>query len=159
LLKLHCPFYISCFFLRNEKEIGKIKYFLTSRRQQVMIKESLLEVGMFGRKKKKECCCSSEGCGWPANVSKGKETKTRVVVCAPAGSKEPIFLRGDAAGLSWSKGIQLDHVSGNEWIWETHEPLGRMEFKVLLNDKVWEEGNNHVVEGGKTVEYTAKFPQ
>ena len=85
--------------------------------------------------------------------------KTRIVVQGPEGSKDQLFLRGEGAGLSWNKGIKLDHVSGNQWIWETWDPVTRAEFKVLINDKVWEEGSNHTLEPGKTVEYTARFNQ
>jgi hypothetical protein len=70
-----------------------------------------------------------------------------------------IYLRGEGAGLSWNKGLKLDHKAGNEWIWETYEPINRTEFKVLIDDKLWEEGPNHVLEPGHTVEYTAKFPR
>jgi len=116
----------------------------------------------MGAEKKGEEKCGVGGhctsCGWPAALGKDKGSKTRIVVRAPKGCKDPIYLRGDGAGLSWNKGIRLDHGSGNEWSWETWDQVSRTEFKVLINDKIWEEGPNHVLECGKTVEYSATFP-
>jgi hypothetical protein len=81
-------------------------------------------------------------------------------VRGPRGGKEPLYIRGEGAGLSWKKGIKLEHVRANEWVWETWDPIeGKAEFKVLLNDEIYEEGPNHVLETGNSIEYTAKFPQ
>jgi hypothetical protein len=114
---------------------------------------------MFGRGNKKKQPMECKACGWPAGMGGKPAAKSRIVVYGPAGSTEPIYLRGEGAGLSWNKGLKLDHKAGNEWIWETYEPINRTEFKVLIDDKLWEEGPNHVLEPGHTVEYTAKFPR
>ena len=116
---------------------------------------------MFGRKDEGSCgsCGQCSSCGWPAALMKSKGGQvSRITVKGPKGSKEPLFLRGEGAGLSWNKGVRLDHVRGNSWSWETKEPFQRVEFKVLINDMIWEEGPNHLLESGKTVEYSAKFP-
>ena len=59
--------------------------------------------------------------------------------------------------LSWDKGIQLRNVGPDTWIYETDKDFDALEFKVLVDDKRWEDGSNHQLARGKTSEYKPKF--
>lgn len=68
-----------------------------------------------------------------------------------------LFIRGQGPGLSWMQGVLLTNVAPDEWIWETSEPFELCEFKVLVNDKDFEAGENHKLPQGTTVQYTPCF--
>ena len=60
-----------------------------------------------------------------------------------------LAIRGQGAGLSWDKGVALKNLSADEWVWETDASFKDCEFKVLLNDQRYEEGENHRLKKGK----------
>lgn len=91
----------------------------------------------------------------PVETKKG--TKTRIVIKYDVGFNNYISLRGKGANLSWEKGIPLKNVKADEWIWETDAPFGSCEFKVLINDKHYEVGNNHTLMNGASMQYSPKF--
>lgn len=68
-----------------------------------------------------------------------------------------LFIRGQGPGLSWMQGVLLTNVAPDEWIWETSEPFDQCEFKVLVNDKDYEAGDNHRLPPGAIVQYTPCF--
>lgn len=86
-----------------------------------------------------------------------KGGKTRIVVKYDVGFPNSITIRGKGAGLSWEKGIPMKNVRADEWVWETEATIANGEFKVLINDKTYESGNNHPLNAGKTTQYTPKF--
>ena len=51
----------------------------------------------------------------------------------------------------------MKNVKADEWCWETDEPFNKAQFKVLLNDKQFEVGENHCVEAGKSIVLVPKF--
>jgi hypothetical protein len=67
-----------------------------------------------------------------------------------------LFLRGQGAGLSWERGAPLKCVDAQTWRWSAPaaEPLT---FKLLLNDKVWAQGEDIVVAPGKCVGVAPRF--
>jgi hypothetical protein len=87
-----------------------------------------------------------------------KKTKlTRVVVHCDAGFNNNIFIRGNGANLNWDKGIMLLNTRPDEWVWETDRPFNSCEFKVLLNDSQYEQGDNHTLICENCLEYTPRF--
>ncbi len=77
-----------------------------------------------------------------------------------------LFIRGNTAPLTWSKGIKMRWTRGNVWTWETDAfpPGVDIEFKVLINDEKWEivDGRpfkNHQAKGGTTTDITPVFPE
>jgi hypothetical protein len=54
-----------------------------------------------------------------------------------------LTVRGHGAGLSWNRGISLKNEGPGEWSWES-SGCGKVEFKLLLNDVLWERGDNHI---------------
>ncbi len=83
--------------------------------------------------------------------------KTRITVKYDAGFPNQLYIRGSGANLSWEKGILLQNVKPDEWVWETNLPFATGEFKVLVNDQIYEQGDNHRLSGGATLLYTPQF--
>ena len=86
-----------------------------------------------------------------------RKGSTRIVIKYDAGFGNAIFIRGKGANLSWERGIMLHNVKADEWVWETDIPFSACEFKVLLNDNVYEAGENHPLTQGSTLQYVPKF--
>ena len=82
---------------------------------------------------------------------------TKVTIRFNAGFKNQLFIRGKGAGLSWEHGVQLKNTGPDEWVWETTMPFNDCEFKILINDKQYETGENHHVHSGSRIQYTPKF--
>lgn len=67
-----------------------------------------------------------------------------------------LFLRGQGAGLSWERGTPLDCVDAQTWRWSApaSEPLT---FKLLLNDRVWAQGEDIVATPGRCIGLVPRF--
>lgn len=124
-------------------------------------------------KKTSECCagahsCSSTGSNTskPATFSSTqtklfadskKGPKTRIVVKFDVGFGNFLTIRGKGADLNWDKGIPLKNMKKDEWVWETEAAFNTGEFKILINDKHYESGENHPLKCGATVQVTPFF--
>lgn len=87
----------------------------------------------------------------------GKGTKTRITVKYNVGFNNTLYLRGKGANLNWEKGIPMRNIKADEWMWETDAAFPSAEFKVLINDKTYETGPNHMLHQGATIQYTPHF--
>lgn len=92
-----------------------------------------------------------------ATTETRKSTNTQIVIKCDVGFHNHVTIRGNGANLSWEKGQPLKNVKHDEWLWETDAPFANAEFKVLLNDKTYEQGNNHHLKCGSQLEYTPHF--
>jgi len=95
-------------------------------------------------------------------ASKSKTTntskkKTQVIIKYDVGYPNNVFVRGNGANLDWNKGKVLKNNGNDEWVWETSSSFTTCEFKVLINDEVYEYGNNHNVKCGSKFVYTPNF--
>lgn len=89
-----------------------------------------------------------------ASCPKKCETKsklTRVIAKFDAGWGNQLYIRGLGGSLDWQKGVPMQSISEDEWLWEQIVPKGTVSFKVLLNDKNWSAGEDLVVAAGDTV--------
>jgi hypothetical protein len=86
-----------------------------------------------------------------------KGPKTRVMIKYDIGFNNVLTIRGKGANLSWDKGITLKNVKNDEWVWESDIPFTTCEFKVLINDAQYEQGDNHPLSCGTSLEYTPTF--
>lgn len=87
-----------------------------------------------------------------------KSEKTKIVVKCNCGFSNALYIRGQGIpGLSWDHGIQMKNTKADEWTWETDKPFKQAEFKVLLNDKQFEAGENHNVSCGKSCSIKPSF--
>jgi hypothetical protein len=96
---------------------------------------------------KTESCC-------PTTKS---QQKTRVTVKYDVGYSNALTIRGKGANLNWEKGQLLKNVKADEWVFETDTHFSQIEFKVLINDQLYERGENHLLNCGSNVAYTPKF--
>lgn len=76
---------------------------------------------------------------------------TRIIVKKDAGWGNSLYIRGEGAGLNWQKGVLLQCVDSDEWVWENKVAKGSVEFKILINDKFWADGENLAVCAGETL--------
>ena len=86
-----------------------------------------------------------------------KQEKSAIRIKCNVGYGNNLFIRGEGPGLSWMQGVLLTNIAPDEWIWETSEPFDSCEFKVLVNDKDFEAGDNHKLPLGAIVQYTPCF--
>jgi endonuclease/exonuclease/phosphatase family metal-dependent hydrolase len=87
------------------------------------------------------------------------ETVIRVQ-CKDVPSDQDLFIRGNSAGLSWTKGTQLKRIDWQTWEFRTSNAIqGELEYKLLVNDdnSKWEEGTNHKIAQGKKDEVQVAF--
>lgn len=93
----------------------------------------------------------------PASIAAPKKNTTKLSIRLDCGFLNFLSIRGEGAGLNWKKGIALKNISANEWVFETDAPFHKCEFKVLLNDEIYEVGPNRVLVCGTHSHYTPKF--
>ena len=97
-------------------------------------------------------CCTQE-----APVQQ-KTAKTTVVAHIDCGFSNNLFIRGEGvASLSWEKGVPMKNVGPNEWVWESDRPFSTVQFKVLVNDKWFEQGDNHAAVFGQQIDISPQF--
>lgn len=91
---------------------------------------------------------------------KSTQAKTRIVVHYHTDSPpNSLYLRGEGlANISWEKGIALQRVKVDTWLFETDAEFGSAEFKVLIDDKVFEIGDNHPLLQGASMRINPRFP-
>lgn len=92
-----------------------------------------------------------------SHIHQKNSAKTCVTIKYNVGYPNQLYIRGKGANLSWEKGIPLKNTKPDEWVWETDAKFAECEFKVLINDRVYETGENHVLHGGATLLYTPRF--
>lgn len=83
--------------------------------------------------------------------------KTRISIKYDVGFNNTLYIRGNGGNLSWNKGLPLKNIKADEWVWETNLGFPSAEFKVLINDRQYEIGDNHKITGGAEIQYTPKF--
>lgn len=84
-------------------------------------------------------------------------SKTRLTIKYDAGFPNQLYIRGKGANLSWEKGQPLKNVKADEWIWETETSFTHCEFKILINDQIYENGDNHLLNPGANLLFTPHF--
>lgn len=86
-----------------------------------------------------------------------KSKKTRLLVKFDCGFNNWVTIRGEGAGLSWKEGTPLKNVTSDEWVFETDAPFTNCEFKVLINDEIYESGPNHPLICGTSTQHIPFF--
>jgi hypothetical protein len=85
------------------------------------------------------------------------EQVTVVEAKIDVGLGNTLFIRGQGDGLSWLKGVPLNCVNPNTWVWSSTQAKDKVVFKLLLNDEVWAKGEDVVAEVGRTIETVPFF--
>ena len=82
---------------------------------------------------------------------------TQIAVNYDVGFGNALFIRGSASPLNWGKGVEM-HYKDGKWVYETSDVFDKpIEYKFLVNDKKWENGNNHKIAHGQTEVLKIKF--
>ena len=84
-----------------------------------------------------------------------KKTETLVVAQIDIGFGNHLTIRGQGANLNWHTG-QAMTWQDNAWVWKTPSK-DTFEFKVLINDQVWQQGENIMATAGSKVVFTPRF--
>lgn len=97
--------------------------------------------------------------GSPATYTPPSRNVTTIRVHHNAGLGNSIFVRGDEYPLWWNQGRGAHNEGSNLWTWKTERiPAGEaFEFKALINDSQWSNGNNYVGTGGQTIDIYPNF--
>ncbi len=82
---------------------------------------------------------------------------TQVEARIDVGFGNTLFIRGQGNGLSWAKGQPLTCIQADRWVWSAQEPTAKVAFKLLLNDQIWAQGQDIVVEPARAVEIVPHF--
>jgi len=83
---------------------------------------------------------------------------TRVTVLYDCGFNNNLYIRGEGIStLSWDKGMKMKNIAADKWVFESTRPFSTLEFKVLINDTDYEQGENHMIGYAQTIEITPKF--
>jgi hypothetical protein len=93
----------------------------------------------------------------PALVTKPKGAKVTITAKTDVGFGNALFIRGEGAGLSWSRGRRLDCVSNDTWSVTLPGVEAPIAFKLLLNDDVWSADPNYSASPGDAVTVTPAF--
>ncbi len=92
-----------------------------------------------------------------ASSAKKGGALTRILAKVDAGWGNQLFIRGCGGGLSWDKGVLMQCISDDEWLWEKKIDGEGVCFKILVNDDIWSVGEDCTVPMGETVILTPCF--
>ena len=92
----------------------------------------------------------------PASKAKA-QPPTTVQAKVDVGFGNALFIRGQGDGLSWDEGRPLECLDPMTWVWSTKKAAGQIEFKLLINDQIWAEGENQTVAAGQKIEIAPAF--
>lgn len=77
-----------------------------------------------------------------------KLSKTRIIAQVDVGFGNTLYIRGEGAGLSWDKGQAMNNISPYEWAFEAKQKDGDINYKLLINDDAWADGDNMTAKAG-----------
>lgn len=86
-----------------------------------------------------------------------KPVVTEVVANADTGFGNELYIRGNGGGLSWESGIPMTNTETDKWVWRTAALNDDLEFKLLINDVIWSQGENFLVVKGQKVTVDPTF--
>ena len=93
----------------------------------------------------------------PCQEALTPETVTVVEARIDVGLGNALFIRGQGDGLTWDKGQRLECIGAGTWIWKTVQAREKIVFKLLLNDMLWAQGEDLVLEAGRRLEVVPSF--
>ncbi len=92
-----------------------------------------------------------------SSTTKKTDKKATIVVHYDAGYGNMLSIRGSGAGLNWTHGTPLKNIKADQWVWEAESNFEHVEYKILLNDYLYEQGSNHQLQKGAIQEITPTF--
>ena len=79
--------------------------------------------------------------------AKKTASQTSIIARVDVGFGNALYVRGEGAGLSWTKGTALENATPYEWTLSSSKK-GNVTFKFLINDELWAEGENLTLAAG-----------
>lgn len=79
-----------------------------------------------------------------------KRSKTVIEAKIDIGFGNLLYIRGDAPGLSWRRGVPMDCKGTDSWSVSMSDTNSAFEYKVLINDIHWAVGGNNIAQPGET---------
>lgn len=97
--------------------------------------------------------------GTPTSYTPQTPVVTTIRVHYNVGWGNYMHIRGDEYPLWWDKGRIMRNTASDVWEFEMERiPTGvTVEFKPLINDTTWSNGNNYQVTGGQTIDIYPSF--
>ena len=89
--------------------------------------------------------------------SKANPKLTTIIASVDVGYGNELFIRGEGSGLSWDAGTPMTCISSETWSYTTDSATAPIEYKVLINDSIWSEGDNFSVAPGEASEISPSF--
>lgn len=90
--------------------------------------------------------------------SSPSRTKTTLLIKFDCGFNNHLTIRGEGVpNLNWEKGVPLKNINQDEWIFETETPFKNGQYKILINDTIFETGENGTLKYGNRHEHTPRF--
>ena len=86
-----------------------------------------------------------------------KGQQANIIARVDVGFGNNLYIRGEGAGLSWTKGKLLENVSPYEWAFKAMNVKLGVTFKFVINDELWAEGENLSVSAGGTSNSSPRF--
>jgi hypothetical protein len=86
-----------------------------------------------------------------------KRGATRVEAEVNIGFGNTLYIRGAGCGLSWDKGVAMENKDVSFWVFETNKCKDDFEYKLLINDELWCEGENFVAKCHEKSTIAPKF--
>jgi hypothetical protein len=80
-----------------------------------------------------------------------------VMARAQLGEGDTLFIRGSGAGLNWERGEPMSKINEDTWTWSSVDLSEPIEFKVLVNDQAWAQGENLQLEAKQRREFWPSF--
>jgi hypothetical protein len=65
-----------------------------------------------------------------------------------------LTVRGEGAGLDWEKGVALEKIDEETYVYRKQGVVGSAQYKILLDDSQWEIVDNRSIEAQKSQEIT-----
>ena len=86
-----------------------------------------------------------------------QERATTVEAKIDIGFGNLLYIRGQGDGLNWDEGKPLQCVAANRWVWSTISAKEKVVFKLLINDRVWSQGEDLIIKAGEKSEVVPVF--
>ncbi len=102
---------------------------------------------------------TSERASASMHAAPSSRPMTYITIKCDTGLGNSLWICGNGPKMSWdaAKALPLRCVGTDTWVYETTEPFQAFSFKILLNGKAWETGQDHSIERNKPIEITPQF--
>jgi len=101
----------------------------------------------------KKICKTAPKINNKASVSKSyskNTSKTTIAARVDVGFGNNLYIRGNGGGLSWDVGTLMKNLSPYEWVWESKKVSKTIEYKLIINDELWANGENQFANPNST---------